>query len=161
MPAADDPATLTSAQVAAALADEEPFSDIKVRFTPKPLQDRAWLLEVENDGTANAVGTLRVDVAVEAGTIEWIDPRSGASAQPMCHTRSDANPPEFERCSERRANMIRIEAPGLRAGQTLTTALVLTTKPPEVLSFSVETQTDAGDRYVDRAPVVPQDGVKQ
>ena len=109
-----------------------------------------FLGEIENTGTASAVAGLRVDVDVDVGTIEAITPGRGESAETICHLLTPDNTPAFASCSPRRANVIRVNAAGLRPGQMLKTTLVFTTRPPQVLSVSVETQTDAGDRYIDR-----------
>jgi hypothetical protein len=149
LPASDDPSTLNAEQVATALSDRDSSANIQVRFKRSETEDRAWLLEIENTGTASAVGGLRVDVDVDVGTIEAINPGRGESAETICHIPAN-NTPAFTSCSPRRANMIRVNAAGLRPGQILKTKLVFTTRPPQALSVSVETQTDTGDRYIDR-----------
>lgn len=150
LPASDDPSTLNAEQVATALSDRDSDADIKVRFKRKEAEERAWLLEIENVGPASAVGGLRVDVDVDAGTIVSMNPERGESAEPICRTLAADNTPVFASCSQHRANMIRITAVGLRPGQILKTMIVFMTRPPQVLSVSVETQTDAGERYIDR-----------
>jgi hypothetical protein len=150
LPASDDPSTLNAEQVATALSDRDSSANIQVRFKRSEAEYRACLLEIENTGTASAVGGLRVDVEVDVGTIEAISPERGESAETICHILTSDNTPAFTSCSPRRANMIRINAAGLRPGQMLKTTLVFTTRPPLVLSVSVETRTDAGDRYIDR-----------
>ncbi len=150
LPASDDPSTLNAEQVATALSDGDSSANIQVRFKRSEAEDRVWLLEIENTGMASAVGGLRVDVEVDVGTIEAISPDRGESAETICHILTLDNTPAFTACSPRRANVIRINATGLRPGQRLKTTLVLTTRPPQALSVSVETQTDAGDRYIDR-----------
>jgi len=146
LPALDDPATLSAEQVATALSDRESSANIRVRFKRHETQDHTWLLEIENIGTASAVNGLRVDVKVDAATIESIAPPANASAETIIHGLAG----DAARCSPNRANAIRISAPGLRPGQILTARVVFTTQSPQVLSFSVETQTDAGDRYFER-----------
>jgi len=148
LPASVDPATLNLEQVATALSDRDSSANIQVRFKHSEAEDRGWLLEIENTGTASAVGGLRVDVDVDVGTIEAINPERGESAETIYHILTAANTLAFTPCSPRRANTIRINAASLRPGQMLKTKLVLTTLPPQVLSVSVETQTDAGDRYM-------------
>ncbi|MEP6707038.1 MAG: DUF3142 domain-containing protein [Pyrinomonadaceae bacterium] len=150
LPAPDDPSTLNAEQVATALSDGDSSANIQVRFKRNEAEDRSWLLEIENTGAASAVGGLRVDLDVDVGTIQAINPESGESAETICRVLTPDNTPALTTCSPRRANMIRINAAGLRPGQMLKTRLVFTTRPPQVLSFSVETQTDAGDRYIDR-----------
>ena len=150
LPALDDPSTLNAEQVATALSDRDSSANIQVRFKRSETEERAWLLEIENTGTASAVEGLRVDLEVDAGTIEEIRPERGESAETICHILTPNNTPAFTSCGPRRANMIRINAAGLRPGQILKTKLVLTTRPPQILSVSVETQTDDGDRYINR-----------
>jgi len=150
LPVSDDPSTLNAEQVATALSDRDSSANIQVRFKRSEAEDRAWLLEIENTGTASAVGGLRVDVDVDVGTIEAISPERGESAETIRRILRRDNTPAFTACSPRRANMIRINAAGLRPGHVLKTRFVFTSRPPQVLSVSVETQTDAGDRYVDR-----------
>jgi Protein of unknown function (DUF3142) len=150
LPASDDPSTLNAEQVATALSDHDSSANIQVRFKRSEAEDHSWLLEIENTGTSSAVAGLRVDVDVDVGTIEAITPERGESAETICHLLTPDNTPAFASCSPRRANVIRVNAAGLRPGQMLKTTLVFTTRPPQVLSVSVDTQTDAGDRYIDR-----------
>src|SRR5207244_5391413 len=134
LPASDDPSTLNAEQVATALSDRDSSANIQVRFKRSEAEDRAWLLEIENTGTASAVGGLRLDVEVDVGTIEAISPERGESAETICHILTADNTLAFTPCSQRRANTIRINAAGLRPGQMLKTTLVFTTRPPRVLS---------------------------
>jgi hypothetical protein len=87
---------------------------------------------------------------VDVGTIEAISPERGESAETICHILTADNTTAFTSCSPRRANTIRINSAGLRPRQMLKTTLLFTTRPPQVLLVSVDTQTDAGDRYIDR-----------
>jgi hypothetical protein len=147
--ASEDQATLNVEQVAIALSDRDSRPNIEIRLMPGAPKDRTWLIEIENTGTASAVGGLRVDVEVDVGTLEAISPGRGETADTIWHILNPDNNFAVGSCSPRRANMIRINAPGLSPGQTLKTMLVFTNQPPQVLPASIETQTDAGERYVD------------
>jgi Protein of unknown function (DUF3142) len=151
LPASDDPSTLNAEQVATAVSDRDSSANIQVRFKHRETEDHAWLLEIENTGTASAVGGLRVDVDVDAGTIEAINPERGESAETICHILKPGNTLASTPCSPRRADTIRINAASLRPGQMLKTTVVFTTRPRQVLSVSVETQTDAGESYIDHS----------
>jgi hypothetical protein len=151
LPESDDSSTLNAEQVETALSDRDSTANIQVRFKRSVAGDRAWMLEIENTGTASAVGGLRVDVNVDVGTIEAINPERGESAETIYHILTPDNTLALTPCSLRRANTIRINAASLRPGQMLNTTVVFTTQPPLLLSVSVATQTDAGDRYIDHS----------
>ena len=87
-----------------------------------------------------------------------------------CHERIDSSILRASNCSEAVHNVSRssfsvagiakntgdlcgdraVGAAGLRPGQMLKTTIVFISRPPQEVSVSVETQTDAGDRYIDR-----------
>ncbi len=162
IPARDDPATLTLAQIVAALSDSDSNPDIKIRFKrDEDSQAHAWLLEVENKGTASAVGGLQIDVPVDAGTIQSVTPERGASFETICHVLDGNDSPVYQACGQARANLIRITAPGLRPGQTLKAMIVFTNSRPAVVPASVDTQTDTGQPYHDRLEVIIKVGVKR
>jgi len=153
--ALDDPATLTTEQVAVALADRDSIPEFKIRFVPDEKQAHTWMLEVENRGSAGAIN-LRLDVPVAPGTIESLKPERGVSLETSCHVL-DANQP----CSQNRANVIRMIASGLRPGQTCRTLLVLKTAPSNIVPISIEAQTDAGRSYLDRLEIPLESGAKR
>jgi hypothetical protein len=62
LPATDDPATLTIAQVATALADHDSTPDFKINFRSSPALPRGASLEIENTGTANAISGFKIDI---------------------------------------------------------------------------------------------------
>jgi hypothetical protein len=160
LPAQDDPAALHTNQIATALADWDPVCDLRIRLQPGDKQKHAWILEVENAGTAGAVNGLTIDLPVRDGTIASVIPGSDESAESMCGLNGKSTP-AFEPCSERRANLIRIHTTGLRPGQILRTKLELTAPPAPSVSIPVEIQTDTGARYHYQTEVIAQDGVKQ
>src|SRR5262249_16696300 len=134
--------------------------DIKVKLIRNQSRDRVWTLEVENAGTAAGVRGSQIDVEMDQGSIESISPEPGQIVKALCRSLVDKGTPVAEPCSERRANLIRIEAAGLRPGQTLQSTLVLAASH-RIRSFSASTRTDAGDRYVNQTAVIAQDGVDQ
>jgi len=153
----DDPATLTTEQVAVALADQDSAPEFKIRLVSDEKRTHTWMLEVENRGSAGAID-LRVEVPMEPGTIESLKPERGVSLETTCLLRgADTNQP----CSQNRANVIRMMAPGLRPGQTCRALLVLKTAPPNVVPVSIETQTDAGTPYLNRLEIPVESGAKR
>jgi hypothetical protein len=161
IPARDDPATLTLAQVVAALSDIDSNPDIKIRFKRDEKQADAWLLEVENEGPASATGGLRVDVPVESGSIASVTPQRGARLETICQTRAANSTSVYQACGQNRANLIRLAAPGLRPGQTIRAMLVFKTTLSDVVPVSIETQTDAGRPFLNRLEVIVEGGVKR
>ncbi len=147
LPAADDPSTLNAEQVATALSDRDSTANIQARFKPGKAA-QTWLLEIENIGTASAVGGVRIDVDVNAGTIESISAEHGASPETICHLQRSDDTVAAMPCSPRRADIIRINAASLHPGQILRTTVVFTTKPPPILSVSVATETDVADGVI-------------
>ena len=147
LPAADDAATLTIEQVATALADKPSSTDFRIKITNDRTRPGAALLEVNNAGTANAVGGFKFDVGIEAGTIAEVSTPHGASIETICRLVDGRNKLFDQPCSQNRANVIRLAAPGLRSGQTLKALLILNRKAQDSLPVSIETQTDDGQAF--------------
>ena len=160
LPGRDDPATLSHEQVAAGLEDEDSAPDFKIHFKPHEDRGHAWLLEVENKGSAGAID-LKIDVPVDSRTIESVDLQRGARIQTICHVLDANNASVYQPCSRNRANMIRVETPALRPGQSLTATLVFRADLPNVVPVWIETQTDSGRLYQDRLELVVEGEVKR
>jgi Protein of unknown function (DUF3142) len=154
LPALDDPAALTVEQVAGALADRDSAPDFKIRFHRDEQQARVWLLQVENQGTASAIGGLKIDVLIEPGTVEALTAHGGATLETICRVFKPHNTFVDQPCSPNRANVIRLVASGLRPGQGLSATLSLKTTLPHVVPISIETQTDAGRPYLNRREIL-------
>ena len=146
LPAVDDPATLTIDQVATALADRTSVPVFKINFTADPTLPRAALVEIENQGTANAIGNVKIDLTVGAAAIDAISVTHGASVSTICRL-STGDKPLDEPCSRNRANLIRISVPGLRSGQTLKAFLFFRNSVHNSLPVSIETRSDDGRTY--------------
>lgn len=147
LPADDDPATLTIAQVATALADHDSQPNFQIRFTRDHTQPRFWRFEIENQGTSGAVGNLEIDLPVTTASIESFSAARGASVETICRFSGNGPKPVDEPCSQNRANVIRITVPGLRPRQSFGALLGLKTSLSDPASVSIETQTDAGKIY--------------
>lgn len=147
LPAADDPASLTIAQVATALADRDSSPNFKINFSTSATRPRNASLEIENAGTANAVDGFRIDVTAQTGTIDSIIAPPGASIETLC--RLGDKQPE-QPCSQQRANLIRITARSLRSGASLGINLIFKSLVPKTLPVSLETRTDAGQTFRDQ-----------
>jgi hypothetical protein len=152
LPAADDPATLTIAQVAAALADHDSIPDFQINFSRRPAQPRSASLEVENAGTANAIDGFKIDITTEPGTVESISAPRGSSIETICRL-SVGDRQSDQPCSQQRANLIRIAAPGLRSGATLRVLLLFHSSVRNILPVAIETQTDAGQTFRDQREI--------
>ena len=146
LPAADDPATLQIDQVATALSDRPSKLSIDFNFTAEPVRPRAASFAIENRGTANAVD-LRIDLPVEPATIDSVSAPRNASIETLCRLNTNGTWSE-QPCSQHRANLIRIVAPGLRSQRSFTVVLVFKSSAPNyVQPLSFETQTDDGQTY--------------
>jgi hypothetical protein len=100
-------------------------------------------IECKNTGTVSPiVGSLRIDLAVPAGSFKAVTPQPGILIEPMCVSTSGPQP-----CSERRANLLRLTAQFLAAGQTRTTTLMLNGEIPMTTSVSVAMQTGGDQSY--------------
>ena len=157
LPARDDPATLTADQVAGALADRDSAPNFTIRLQRDEQQARVWVLQIENQGTAGAVGDLKIDVPVAAGTIDALTPHGAASLETICRVFKPHNTFVDQPCGQNRANLIRMSASGLRPGQTLQATLLMKTTLPQIVTISIETQTDAGKPYVNRREILVED----
>jgi len=151
LPAADDPANLTIAQVATALADHDSSSNFKINFRSSPAPPRSASLEIENTGTANAISGFKIDITVEPGAIDSILAPRGVSIETMCRLSSGDR--QLQPCSQQRANLIRIAAAGLRSGVALRILLGFHGSARNSLPVSLETQTDNGQIFRDQREV--------
>ena len=161
LPAHDDPATLSAEQVAVALADQDSTPEFEIRFRDADKQAQAWLLKIENQGTAGAAGDLKIDVPVNAGTIESVRVQRGAWFETLCQTPDSTRPIAYQPCGQNRANLLRIAAHGLRPGETLAATIFFKFTPPDVMPISIETRTDAGQLYVNRKEIPVEGGIKR
>lgn len=152
LPAGEDPATLTVAQIATALTDHDSLPDFKINFTSDQRRPGAASLEIRNDGTANSVAGLKLEVEVKSGEIDSVSAQRGASVETICRVNTGDQPAD-KPCSGRRANLIRITAPGLRSGQSLRALVGFKTALPGSLHVAIETQTDDGRIYRDQLEI--------
>ena len=169
LPARDDPATLTVAQVTSALNDEDsaPRIDIRIkRETPESNSVQTgpgrWRLELKNMGTASAlVGTATIDLVVRPGTFEKLTSQA-AAVETMCEVPNPTSSVRtLQSCSQRRANVIRLKPQTLKPGQTLEAVLVLKQDPPQNMMVSIEMQTDAGQSFSIKQEVPVETGVNR
>lgn len=152
LPGHDDPATLAIEQVAAALANQPASPKFSVSFKKDRNRPGAAWLEIENQGTANAIGDLKIDLGVGTATVDSVSAQRGASVETLCRLPEANNQTVFEPCSLRRANLIRIAAPVLRRGQILRAFVVFNTSQAS-LPVSIQTKTDAGQTYHDQLEI--------
>lgn len=161
LPLVDDPATLTVAQVASALADIDSVPDVEVRIVPDAqllpvgeVQVPNWILEVKNVGTANAIiGSVKIDLQVPPGTIESLKSSQSGLLETLCVPEGDTKLISPQPCSQRRANLIRFQPRTLMPGQTVTARLVMNRGASRVIPVSIEMQADSGQPYQDRQEV--------
>jgi hypothetical protein len=160
LPVINDPATLTSAQVTAALNDETTALDLRISFKRKKDRPHSWLLEIANQGNAGAID-LNITLPVDAGTIEFLNPQRGLSLEAVCDSLKTRNASTYQPCAQNRANAIRVVAPVLRSGQHLRATLVFTTPLSDVIPVWIDSQTDAGQLYQHRLEISVDGGVGQ
>ena len=161
LPSNTDQATLTIEQVAGALADQPSTPIFRVSLKSDGARPERATLEIENQGTANAAGNLRIDVAVEPSSIESVTALRGASVETLCRVSDANNQTVFEPCSLKRANVIRISATGLRHGQILTASVIFNGLPRERLPVSIEAETDNGQTFRDQSEIHLTGGLKR
>jgi len=161
LPAAADPATLTIAQVKSALTDLDSAAQVEVRMLadaqpslPDQRTAANWVLEIKNNGTASAiVGTVRVDLQTDPGTVESVTPRGSALVESLCAATGATGLNELTPCSFRRANVIRFRPRTLMPGEIVTARLIVNPGPALVIPVFIELQTDTGQTYRDRIEV--------
>ncbi len=169
LPTLDDPATLTVRQIASALADIDSAAAIEVHLrrevqaSPgKQITPATWILEVKNTGTESAiVGGSKIDLHVNPGQVEDVNPRELGSIEFLCAPNGATNLINLEPCSQRRANVIRFKPRTLIPGQTARGRLVLNLDSARAIPVFIEMHTDTGETYLDRFEVVTEIGVKQ
>ena len=169
LPTEDDPATLTVKQVASAMADLDSAAEVEVRILPDPKMspvkeatEANWILEVKNAGTASArIGSVKIDLRVNPGTIESLTPPGSASVEFLCAPAGATNPIDPQPCSQRRANLIRFKPRTLSSGQTVTARLAINLSASRVIPVFIEMQTDTGQPYRNRLGIIPESESKQ
>ena len=155
LPARDDPATLTVAQVHEALIDQTSTALIDVRI--RRVQTH-YTLELKNVGTASALlGTLQVDLTLAPGSFEAIESEANVSFETLCRDARATT----GLCSQRRANLIRLRPKALVAGQTLKAIVILSSELPTTIPVSVTMQTDTGETYSVHHDVSVETGASQ
>ena len=158
LPVKDDPATLAVEQVKDALNDQDSSPAIYVRLKQQHHNNSDYTVELNNGGAISPIlGSLKVDLIVPAGSFEAMTPQPGVSIQPLCTGRS-ANGPQ--RCSERRADLIRLTVDFLAPGQTLTATLLLNRDLPQTTGVSVAMQTETEQPYSAQNEIPIEAGVK-
>ena len=151
LPASDDPATLNIEQITDALHDRDPSAAIYVRL--KQHQQHGFALEIKNGGTVSPIiGSLNVDVIVPPGSFEGMTSRRGVSMQPLCA--------DGQRCSERRADRVRLTIDFLAPGQTVNATLLLNRDLPKTTGVSVAMQTETEQSYSAQDEIFIEAGVK-
>lgn len=168
LPTVEDPATLTIAQVAAALSDCDSRAEVEIRFLPdaqsssvKHATPPTWILTVKNVGTASAtIETVKVDLLITPGTTESLTTHESASVEYLCTAAGAANLINLEPCSQRRANVIRFKPRTLMSGQALMARLAMNLNSSTVIPVLIEMQTDTGQQYLDRREVAVECKVK-
>lgn len=155
LPAHDDPATLTADQVHAALTDREANAVVDVRIRREQTN---YAFELKNVGTASAIlGTPQIDLTVDPGSFEAFKFETNVAFKTLCV--DEKSPPQ--RCSQRRANLIRLTPKTLNAGQVLKATLVLNRQLPPTVPVSITMSTDTGDKYSMNREVSVEGGVSQ
>ncbi len=150
LPTVEDPATLTIAQVAAALSDCDSRAEVDT-----------WILTVKNVGTASAmIETVKVDLLITPGTTESLTTHESASVEYLCTAAGAANLINLEPCSQRRANVIRFKPRTLMSGQSLMARLAMNLNSSTVIPVLIEMQTDTGQQYLDRREVAVESKVQ-
>lgn len=165
----DDPATLTIAQVASALADRDSLANVDVKIlsdtqnlSVNQTASTAWILKVKNTGTAGStIGSVKVDLQTTPGTIEIRGPESLSSLEFLCDRGNATSQTNREPCSQRRANVIRFKPRILAPGQTVQAQLVMNPGSLRAIPVSVEMQTDTGQWYRERLEVAVEGSTKQ
>jgi hypothetical protein len=140
LPGATDPATLTNAELAAALADQptQPAAELKLTY------DGQLKLEALNTGSASAAptaGAMSIELEIPPGSIrEVANSTDFAACEFWCVGRTGLAQP----CSARRANLIRLHAHVWRPGMQLQAALLTATALPPSLPATIRLNTDDG-----------------
>lgn len=170
LPARDDPATLTIAEVASAVNDQDSTSLIDIQITQEAGAATTvrgnpgrWLVELKNAGTTSPlVGSLQIEVGIHPGSFEAMTSEGPASVEAMC-TRPEAglSKRQLEPCSRLRANVVRLRAPTLPPGQSFTAVLILNHKQAASIPVSIAMETDSGQPYFIDQPVLVKTGVIQ
>jgi len=154
LPLAEDPATLTIAQVVTALADREAKAKVDVRIFPDQSAANEWILEVKNTGTADSASDKTIiDLEVPPDALQNLMPETAAGIETLCALGNNSPFSDRKPCSPRRANLIRFKPRALRVGQTARTRLLINFGLQTTVPILVHMQTDTGEQYENRLAV--------
>jgi hypothetical protein len=154
LPASDDPATLTAAQVASALSDRDSAFAMEVRLKPEVRLARTWILELKNVGIASAiVGGAKIDISLPAGEVQGVTAPGSTAVETLCASADENTLAIPQPCSERRANLIRFKPRVLISDRTIRAQFVLRGDPPARIPVSIQVETDSGQTYSARQEI--------
>ncbi len=142
VPSSGDETTLSVGEMAAALLDThtQVATNLQLKHSANQLQ-----IVAQNTGTASAIlseDALTIEIAVPAGSVGGVISLDGfGSYQTLCRrTETDEAWP----CSERRANVIRLQARAWKPDSRAVMALRINRTLPETLGAKVTTRVNDG-----------------
>ena len=143
VPMANDETTLSTGEIAAALTDTP--TKIATTITLQLSADRQLQLRAENTGTASAMlreGALTIDLSIPIGSLNGVTRSAGFSGyETLCRLPGDDEP---RPCSERRANVLRLNARAWKPDDVAAMAFAMKVALPATLSAVMTTHVNDG-----------------
>jgi hypothetical protein len=170
LPRESDATTLSSEQVAAALADQPPRADVSVAIVALPANEQQRpevlneaLLTVVNNGTAGVLAGegLTLNLAVPPGSSKQISLHGFHEVTTHCGSVPDDPAATASPCSERRANILRFKAAPLASGESAEARLVFSGSMPAALFAHLEVQSDDGQTHVLNQQLIVKSGARK
>lgn len=181
LPTATDPTTLTTREIAYALADRTPHPETALQLhraqnslpqdsdtNRAPNGEQTLFLTAENKGAAASVigdKTFTVTLRIPAGSLRAVADLQGfTTSETLCSesARAEAMPGAFGRpCSARRADTVRFSAPTWEVGARARGRLIVGENFPELVSSATSLTSEIGEthRQSERIVVTFSDGV--
>jgi hypothetical protein len=152
LPTAGDSTTLTVEEIAAALSDKAPATDIELRAWVRSGDDRLDRTTVEikcsNTGAASALlgeDALRLDVSLEGKRLSRLGPSGFDSSEtvfvPPIASGYDQIKPAVV-CGTGRANSVRLAKRRWSPGMTASVSLEFYDPPPDTISVVITVRVD-------------------
>lgn len=142
IPTAEDRTTLSLEEITSALSDRETQASTNIKL--EAISDQQLRIVAENTGNAGSAlteGALTIDLEIPAGSVTGVHGLSGFdNYKPLCRVPGKEPMP----CSNRRANIVRLNAAVWTSGASAWTTLSVTKPLPSSIPASITIRIDDG-----------------
>lgn len=152
LPTADDRTTLSTQQVACALADVDPVFSFKIQMISKPRTGQV-LVTLENDGATSSIlglSAMTLLLRVPGGSVRAVSTEGFQAHESLVDYRGAAPGDQDARlrvCSLRRAEVLRLKKSWWQPGARASALIEFAGEPPGSIQVEFVTVTDEGREF--------------